>query len=168
MARPENKQTLLAQSEKNFQQLFALIDTYPPEVRQREFPEGTLNRNIRDVLAHLYHWHQLLLGWYKDAAEGRKPSIPAAGYTWKTTPDLNRTIRDQYNNLALPEASNLLRASHQEVQALIQAHSETELFEKRYFKWTGSTSFGAYLISATSSHYAWAIKLIKRSVKAAG
>ncbi len=50
-------------------------------------------------------------------------------------------------------------------QKLIEKHSDVELFEKKRYKWTGTTSLGAYLISSTSSHYDWAIKLIKRSMK---
>ena len=37
--------------------------------------------------------------------------------------------------------------------------------EKKKYKWTGSTSLGAYLVSATSSHYDWAYKLIKKCLK---
>ncbi len=55
----------------------------------RNFPEGTLNRNIRDVLAHLHEWHLMVQGGY----DREKPDIPAKGYTWKTTPDLNREIQ---------------------------------------------------------------------------
>ena len=42
---------------------------------------------------------------------------------------------------------------------------DDELFEKKRYKWTGSTSLGAYLVSATSSHYDWAFKLIKKCLK---
>jgi hypothetical protein len=48
---------------------------------------------------------------------------------------------------------------------LICQHSDQELFEKKKYAWTGTTSLGAYLISATSSHYDWATKLIKRAKK---
>lgn len=36
-----------------------------------------------------------------------------------------------------------------------------ELFTKRLYSWTGSTSLGAYLVSSTSSHYDWG-KKVKR------
>ncbi|MDR1911573.1 MAG: ClbS/DfsB family four-helix bundle protein, partial [Helicobacteraceae bacterium] len=36
-----------------------------------------------------------------------------------------------------------------------------ELFTKNKYEWTGTTSLGSYLISATSSHYDWGLKTIK-------
>jgi hypothetical protein len=67
--------------------------------------------------------------------------------------------------MAFQRAKTLLDASYQDIQKLIIAHTNEELFEKKRYKWTGSTSLGAYLISNTSSHYDWAIKLIKKSMK---
>ena len=65
----------------------------------------------------------------------------------------------------LDAARELLDESYRAVRELIQRHSDAELFEKRRYPWTGSTSLGAYLVSNTSSHYAWAIKLIRKSKK---
>jgi hypothetical protein len=45
----------------------------------------------------------------------------------------------------------------------METHSDEELFEKKRYQWTGTTSLGSYLVSATSSHYEWALKLIKRA-----
>ena len=42
---------------------------------------------------------------------------------------------------------------------------DEELFTKKKYHWTGSTSLGSYLVSATSSHYDWALKLIRKSIK---
>ncbi len=44
--------------------------------------------------------------------------------------------------------------------------SNEELFTKQYFSWTGTSSLGAYFISATSSHYDWAMKKLKKQIKA--
>lgn len=165
MPRPKNKSELLTIGEQNYQKLLQLIDSYSLEEQMLEFPEGTLNRNIRDVLGHLHHWHLLCLGWNAEAEAGRKPEMPAPGHTWKTTPDLNRIIQEKYNKTPLADMKTLLGDSYLQIRALIQRHSEKELFEKRYYSWTGSTSLGAYLISASSSHYDWAYKLVRRCKK---
>ena len=44
---------------------------------------------------------------------------------------------------------------------IIGKHSDEELFTKKKYQWTGTTSLGAYLIGSTSSHYDWALKTIK-------
>lgn len=165
MPRPKTKDELLELSQKNYVLLNELVDSYSAEEQTAEFPKGTLNRNIRDVLAHLHHWHLMLLDWYEVGMKGEKPVMPAEGYTWKTVPELNRVIREKYKNVALNEARTKLNQSYQQVQQIIETHSNEELFEKKRYKWTGSTSLGSYLVSATSSHYDWAYKLIKKANK---
>jgi hypothetical protein len=96
---------------------------------------------------------------------GKKPDIPAKGYTWRTTSKLNHKINELYRGTALEAAKISLQASHAKVYKLIEDHSDDELFTRKKYAWTGTTSLGAYLISATSSHYDWALKLIKRGLK---
>lgn len=163
MPRPKTKEELLILAQENFDRLFTLVDSFSNEEQEKEFPKGTLNRNIRDVLTHLYHWHNLMHGWYTVGAKGEKPDIPAKGYTWKTTPDLNKEIQKLYSDTELKEAKRKVKASHKKIMKLIEQHSNDELFEKKRYKWTGTTSLGAYLISCTSSHYDWAYKLIKKA-----
>ena len=165
MARPKSKNELIELSQNNYDKLLDLVNSYSKEDIEREFPKGTLNRNIKDVLAHLHQWHLMMLEWYKIGMKGEKPDMPAKGYTWKTMPDLNRKIWKDYSTIKLEEAKELLNSSHLEVQKIIEEHSNEELFVKKRYKWTGTTSLGAYLISNTSSHYDWAIKLIKKSMK---
>jgi len=162
MPRPKSKSELLQLSEVNFLRLFELIESFNPEVQNTDFPEGTLNRNIRDVLMHLHHWHLMMLHWYEVGMRGEKPDMPAKGYTWKTTPELNTWIQKQYTEVPLDASKIALKKSYVKVRALIDRHTDEELFEKKRYKWTGSTSLGSYLISATSSHYDWAFKFIKR------
>jgi hypothetical protein len=165
MARPKSKAELLHLSSENYIKLNDFIDGMEPIEQHKEFPSGTMNRNIRDVLAHLHRWHLMMLEWYKVGMSGLKPAMPAEGYTWKTTPELNRNIWEFYRNIPLEEVKKLFCESAQQIQQLIEKHTDEELFEKKRYKWTGSTSLGAYLISATSSHYDWALKLIKKAKK---
>ena len=165
MPKPKTKEELLELSETNYQKLMSLISSYSEEEQHREFPEGTLNRNIRDVLGHLHHWHLLFLGWYEEGMAGRKPDIPAKGYTWRTTSDLNKLIQQTHSSKPLPGINTKLKHSHADIQSIISRHSQEELFTKKLYPWTGSTSLAAYLISATSSHYGWAYKLIRKCKK---
>ena len=162
---PRTKQELIDMSHKNYEKLIQYLDSLPSEKLFQVFPQGHLNRNIRDVLGHLHHWHLLFLEWYKVGMAGEKPHLPAKGYTWKTTSDLNRTIQKKYQKVDYTEIRKMLEYSHLEVHTIIDAHTDTELFEKRRYKWTGSTSLGVYLRGATTSHYSWAYKLIRKCLK---
>ncbi len=165
MPRPTCKKDLLELSSKNFEKLIFVHDSLSEKELNAEFPKGHMNRNIRDVFAHLHHWHLLMLEWYKTGMSGQKPDMPAKGYTWKTLPDFNKKIWEQYNTTPLAEVKKLLAQSHKKVQQLIAKHTDEELFEKKKYKWTGTTSLGAYFVSATSSHYDWALKFLKKCLQ---
>lgn len=165
MPRPKSKDELLKLSQENFKKLIDLVASLSSQQEEAEFREGTMNRNIRDVLAHLHHWHLMMLDWYKVGMSEQKPDMPAKGYTWKTVPELNRKIWEDYQNTDLLKVSQLLRQSFADIQKIIRKHTNEELFEKKKYKWTGTTSLGAYLVSATSSHYDWALKLIKKGMQ---
>lgn len=163
MARPKSKEELLKLSKENFDKLFDFIEHLPEVEQNKDFPEGTMNRNIRDVLMHLHHWHLMMMEWYKVGMAGEKPAMPAKGYTWKTVPDLNKWIWENIQSIDLSQAKERLLNSFLKIRNLIEDHTNEELFTKKRYAWTGSTSLGAYLISATSSHYDWALKLIKKA-----
>ncbi|WP_394750964.1 ClbS/DfsB family four-helix bundle protein [Spongiimicrobium salis] len=165
MPKPRSKEELLDQSRVNFKKMLDFIDALPMDLRQREFPKGTMNRNIRDVFAHIHHWHLLMLNWYDVGMQGKKPDMPSTGYRWKDTPTLNQEIWKLYQSNDLNEVRSLLAQSHKKIMDTIACHTDEELFEKRKYHWTGSTSLGAYFISNTSSHYRWGLQLIRKNVK---
>lgn len=165
MPRPKTKKELLELSKLNYDKLMDFIEAMDINEQKTEFPPGTMNRNIRDILMHLHHWHLMMLDWHKTGMAGKQPEMPAKGYTWKTTSELNRWIWKKYCNTSLNKAKESLASSFQQVRKIIQSHSDKELFEKKKYKWTGSTSLGSYLVSSTSSHYDWALKLIKKAKK---
>jgi hypothetical protein len=173
MARPTTKAELLAAAATQWDKLWGLIDALGDE-RTAEFTfdvsadkeaHWRRDKNVRDVLVHLYEWHQLLLSWLAaNTSGGNQPFLPAP-YTWKTYGDLNVALWQQHQATSSAEAEALLRESHAGVLAAIDRFSDEELFEKRHFPWTGTTNLGSYCVSATSSHYDWAIKNLRRHAK---
>lgn len=103
MPRPKNKAELLDLSKKNFESLMRFIESMSQQEQNLEFPEGTMNRNIRDVLMHLHHWHLMMLVWYTIGMKGERPEMPAKGYTWKTIPELNKWIWEKYSDIKLED-----------------------------------------------------------------
>jgi hypothetical protein len=165
MPRPTNKEQLKEATSANYSKLLTFIQDLSDEEIRQNFPSNMLNRNVRDVLAHLYHWHLLFFKWYEKGMKGEKPAIPEEGYSWKTTPDLNHKIRELYSGIPITQIFTLLENSHSKLMKIIDSHSEEELFEKKRFKWTGTTSLAAYAIGAGSSHYDWALKIVKKGLK---
>jgi hypothetical protein len=163
MARPKTKPELLESARREFQLLLQKV---------KEVPDDSLAESgvcedwsVKDILAHLHAWHMLFLTWYQLGMSGEKPAMPAPGYNWKQTPELNQIIFEEYQDQEYDFILDSLRESHQEIIAIIEKHSDQEIFTKKLYKWTGSTSLGSYLVSNTSSHYAWGYDLIRKWLK---
>ena len=165
MARPTTKEQLKQASEENFNKLFTLIRSMTEEEQEKTFSFEDRDKNIRDVLAHLYEWHQLLLAWIHSNRSGVKASFLPEPYNWKTYPQMNVVFWEKHQETSLKEAVALLEKSHSDVLLLIDSFLGEELFANKYFTWTGTTSLGSYCVSATSSHYDWAMKKIKMHKK---
>jgi hypothetical protein len=164
MPRPTNKIELLSLSDENFTKLLTFIEILPKEYQIKSYVNNELNdrdKTIADVICHLHEWHIMMKNWYKIGMSGKKPAIPAEDVTWQTLPVLNHRIYEKYKGTELNEAIKLFKKSHKEILEIIQKHSDDELFTKKKYLWTGTTSLGAYLVSATSSHYDWALKTIR-------
>lgn len=163
MARPKNKEELVLQAAEGFKKLITLVETIPAEYHdtKKVFDKWT----IKDILAHLLEWHIMLMVWYTIGKTGEKPEMPGKGFTWKELPKLNELIYQKYKDETLGDIFERLNKTHQKVTNIITAHSNEELFTKKLYPWTGSTSMGSYFTSATSSHYAWALKEIKKWIK---
>ncbi|KAA6299861.1 MAG: hypothetical protein EZS26_004002 [Candidatus Ordinivivax streblomastigis] len=158
MARPTTKEQLKQSGEENFNKLFALINSMTEEEQEKSFSFEDRDRNIRDVLVHLYEWHQLLLNWVNSNQSGNKANFLPEPYNWKTYPQMNIGFWEKHQNTSLQKAKTLLEKSHSDTIKLIGSFSNEALFTNKYFPWTGTTSLGSYCVSATSSHYDWAIK----------
>ena len=172
MARPTTKEELTTVSQEKFDKLWSIIDKMSKTQQEASFsPEMAFagkethwarDKNLRDVLVHLYEWHQLLLAWVKANTNGKKRDFLPQPYNWRNYPDMNVAFWEKHQATTLPKAKGLLKDSHAEVMELLDHFSQEELFSKRSFSWTGTTTLGAYFISATASHYDWAIKKLKK------
>lgn len=164
MSRPSTKPELLAAIDKEFETLFAVVDDVPSD--RRASPGACDDWSVKDVLTHLDAWHGMFLGWNEAGSAGAKPAMPAKGYTWAETPELNAAIWTQVRNDGWDDGWDdvVTRLAHSRAAVVeaIDAYDADELFEKKRYLWTGSTSVGSYAVSATSSHYLWATKLVRK------
>jgi len=165
MPRPTTKSELISAANTQFDKLQKLIDAMPEADQTAVFLFEDRDRNVRDVLVHLYEWHQLLLSWTAANTGGTaKPFLPEP-YNWKTYPQMNVEFWEKHRSTAYEASKAMLTDSHNKVLALIESFSDEELFTKKYFSWTGTTNLGSYCVSATSSHYDWAMKKLKLHIK---
>lgn len=99
MGRATTKPDLITAAINNYEKLNVLIAGLTEEELSTLFDftaddkkkeaHWSRDKNLRDVLIHLYEWHQLLLNWVQANRTGEnKPFIPAP-YNWKTYGAMN-------------------------------------------------------------------------------
>ncbi len=174
MGRPTTKTDLLAAAATNYEKLNTLISelteqelSTPFDFSDSKKKEAHWKRdhNLRDILIHLYEWHQLLLNWVQSNQNGDlKPFIPEP-YNWKTYGNMNIAFWEKHQNTSLDDAKCMFRKSHMEVIKLAETFSNEELFSKDIYNWVGGSTLGSYFVSNTSSHYDWAMKKLKAHKK---
>lgn len=175
MSRPTSKKDLLTAATANYEKLEALISGLTEQELSSPFDfcgdekkkeaHWKRDKNLRDVLIHLYEWHQLLLNWVRANQNGEgRPFLPEP-YNWRTYGSLNMEFWKKHQNTSLDDAKTMFQKSHNEVMKLAELFSNEELFSKGMYPWTGGNALGSYFVSTTSSHYDWAIKKLKAHKK---
>ncbi len=179
MPRPQNKEGLLKAANENYAKLIEAISGLSDEERNTPFDfsgdagkkeaHWGRDKNVRDVIMHLYEWHQLMIGFVTNNAhvQDKKSSIAflPPDYSWKTYGAMNMMFWNRNQDITEKAALKKLEASHNKVMALIERFSDEELFTKKYFVWVGNAALGSFFISNTSSHYDWALKKLKAHKK---
>ena len=116
-------------------------------------PVGQLKKNqlgLYDMSGNVWEWCADTWGPYAGCSSASE------------TDSTRRVIRGD----SWDDVMTRLHASHAAIRAVVSDYSEDDLFTKRRFAWTGSTSVASYVILATTSHYDWTRTLIRRFVRA--
>jgi hypothetical protein len=163
MPRPTSKSELLAAMTREYEALMSEIATIGEH--ERLIPGACDHWSVKDILGHLDAWHEMFLVWEQAGAAGEAIEMPAPGYSWKETPVLNDEIFQRIKNDGYDAVMTRLEDSHGRVRRVLEGYTDSDLSTKRRYGWTGSTSVLSYAVSATSSHYDWARKLIRRFKK---
>ena len=171
MARPTTKADLMEAAENNYAELKKFMESMTEQELSTPFDfskdekkkeaHWQRDKDLKDILVHLYEWHQLTLDWVPSNQRGEAKSFLPKPYTWKTYGQMNMFFWKKHQNTTLEEAKEMLERSHREIMQLAERFSNEELFAKGVFDWVGHSARGSYFVSNTSSHYAWALKKLK-------
>lgn len=175
MGRPTSKKDLISAAETNFEKLNDLITSMSVTELQTLFDFSAdekkkeahwqRDKNLRDVLIHLYEWHQLVLNWVSSNIKGEELPFLPPPYNWKSYGAMNVRFWEKHQNTSLKDAERMYGQSHEDVMYLAEEFSDEELFTKNVFPWVGGSTLGSYFVSVTSSHYDWAMKKLKAHQK---
>jgi uncharacterized protein (TIGR03083 family) len=154
----------LSESKKEREVLDEFLSKLSPEQMTR--PGALGEWSVKDVLAHLYEWEQMVLRWLAITERGEVPAVPAEGYKRSQLPALNEQIRQKHSDRPLDEMLKLYEDSHKQIMGTIESIAEDVMFTSGLHPWMKKNTLGAYFVSATSSHYRWARKEMKKGLRA--
>jgi len=154
MTNPTTKDALLADIRTERAALEEFLVALTPQ--QMVLSGAIAEWSVKDVLAHLAEWEQLLLVWYQAGLRGEVPPLPAPGYKWAQMDDLNQVIYEKYRDRLLEDVLAYFRESYLQVLEAVQAMTEDELFTSGRYSWTKKNALAAYVVPCTSEHYDWA------------
>ena len=164
MPRPTTKEQLLTSAQKEHDALDAILETLSSldlDVTSADIEQW----GVKDILAHVTEWEQMCLGWYRAGVAGKNPPLPAEGFNWREIPALNLQIYQKHRQRSWREVLNAYRSSYQEILKTLQDIDEEEMFTPARYAWTRKNAMGTYFVSATSSHYVWATKEIRKYLR---
>ncbi|MCQ9210160.1 ClbS/DfsB family four-helix bundle protein [Granulicatella seriolae] len=175
MGRASSKVDLMTTSQDNFEKLNTLIGSMTEKELTTPFDfadddkkkeaHWRRDKNLRDILIHLYEWHQLLLKWVSSNQKGQAAPFLPEPYNWRTYGEMNIEFWKRHQETPLEEATKLYQESHKNVMELAESFTNQELFTKDVFPWVGGSTLGSYFVSATASHYDWAMKKLRAHIK---
>jgi Uncharacterized conserved protein len=173
MTKPTTKKEFQVAANESYEKLMKLIENIEDqEGFVFNFDESAgkeahwkRDKNLRDVLVHLSAWHLLLGNWVTDNVDGKERSFLPEPYNWKNYGEMNMEIWEDCQSTPYSKAKDSFLISHSMVMLVSETLSEEELFAKGHFPWCKTTNVASYFISATSSHYEWAMKKIRKQMK---
>lgn len=164
MPKPLSKAALLSESEQEHAALEQFVAALTPG--QMLQPGIVGEWSVKDGLAHLYEWEQMVQAWLAAAQRGELPHVPGEGYKWNQLPALNEQIRRKHADRSLDEVLAMYRESHRQITATMEGLSEETLFTPGLYPWMNKNTLAAFFGSCTGSHYLWARKEFRKGFKA--
>lgn len=165
MPRAITRSSVLAEARAEHAALEKLI-SLTPKTAWTAARVNSAGWSLKDVVAHLADWSERLLGWIDDGFEGRTPSPPGDGFTWRETRELNHAIFLKRRRHSLARVLRDYRAAHAALIRHARTLDSKDLLKQRRFEWTGpSWSIGHHIRAATAAHDRWANKHFKKQLR---
>jgi len=124
MPRPAIKSDLIKTANEQFDELWKLIDSIAEKEQEADFNFGedflqkqkeahwVRDRNLRDILVHLYEWHQLLINWVNFNQNGESKSFIPKPYNFKTYGQMNIMLWEKHQTTSYEKSKTMLKESH--------------------------------------------------------
>ena len=107
--------------------------------------------SVKDTLAHITAWEQLMIDWVETSLRGDVPQRPVGGDDW--VDKLNARLHAENKEKGLQEVQRDFAASYQEALALVERLDEDDLFDPERFSWRDGSPLWQMVAANTNWHY---------------
>ncbi|MGN0033404.1 MAG: ClbS/DfsB family four-helix bundle protein [Candidatus Limimorpha sp.] len=172
MERPQDKETLKVSVISKYDEMMQLIDATDKDILGSDFTAALSGKcstfeqgnNMRDILMHIYEWQQLQLAFVNNIRNGDPKDFIPEPYR-KNYHEMDRDNWMRHQAIHIDEAICAVSKSHLVMLELMDSFSENELFGKKVFKNTYTTTMAAYFLSVTYTPYNQAVRRLKSHIR---
>jgi len=154
MAVPQTKVELLNAMESGFAKLLSELASIPETLATTTDMEGHAKgttMSVKDLVAYLTGWGELVLKWNRLRAAGEEPDFPETGYKWNELGKLAAKFYRDYDSLSYVQLLLRFETTHQELMSLVHSLDDGALYGR---PWYGKWSLGRMIQFNTASPYA--------------
>ncbi|WP_312943627.1 ClbS/DfsB family four-helix bundle protein [Agrobacterium sp.] len=162
MAVPQTKVELLNAMESGFVKLLTELASIPETLATTTDMEGHAKgttMSVKDLVAYLTGWGELVLKWNRLRTAGEEPDFPETGYKWNELGKLAAKFYRDYDSLSYVQLLLRFETTHQELMSLVHSLDDEALYGR---PWYGKWSLGRMIQFNTASPYANARSLLRK------
>ena len=161
---PATRKELIDILESSFTKLMNELDGAGPHVGELPCVDDW---TVKDLLAVRLWWTEHVITWVREGRDGKPLDLPAKGYSWKETPQLNGEIVCESQTRAYKDIVAALRNGFRNTIAVIDSLDDRELLEPRMFRWAGNYPVARWLSMNTARQYTTARTFVRRALREA-
>ena len=173
MPQPQDKQSLIASAQSDYEALIGAIETADAEALSTPFLPSDKpakcttfqqGNDVKDLLVHALEWQRLQSAFVANIRKGEPRDFIPEPYR-KNYKEMDQVNFEKHRSTSLESAIAMLKESHVEMMRLIESFSEEELFGKKVFRVTYTTTMAAYFMSVTCQPYTQSLKKLKSHLR---
>lgn len=140
MAIPKDKDELLKAIIDDYSKLAIELSSIPADLTDKKGLEGHSKNtlmSIKDLVAYLVGWGQLVLKWNDKKSKGLEVDFPETGFKWNELGQLAQKFYKDYENDDFKTLNDKLDETTKEILKLVESKTNKELYETAWYdKWT--------------------------------
>lgn len=159
---PTSKTQLLLAIQTDFEKLLKELQSITPdqvEVKELEGHAQNTTMSVKDLVAYLLGWGQLVLKWSHKKENGKPVDFPETGFKWNELGSLAQKFYSDYEADEFEILVLKLRETVEDIIALVESKSNADLYG---VAWYEKYTHGRMIQLNTSSPYKNALARIRK------